>query len=102
MGIGKFQPLGGSWSARSTALPLRLITVERETSRRSKRMKHKIFDLLPLLLTVVIAVAACFSSYYSYQAVRIASEARNIQSRQEIVGYSMENKRKCGPRRMVY
>lgn len=46
-----------------------------------------LLDLLPIILTTVIAISACFSTYFSYQAIKIASEQKRIQSRQEILGY---------------
>ena len=44
-------------------------------------------DLLPLLLTAIIAVSACVSSYYAYKSAQIATEMTRIQSRQEIFEY---------------
>lgn len=47
-------------------------------------------SLIPLILTAIIALAACFSSYFSYQSVKIATELKHIQSREEIFGYIKE------------
>lgn len=50
-------------------------------------VRRKVIELLPLILTAIIAVAACLSTYYSYKSIKIASELKGIQSRQEIFGY---------------
>ena len=46
-----------------------------------------LLDLLPIILTTMIALSACFSTYFSYQTIKIAREQKRIQSRQEIFGY---------------
>ena len=52
-----------------------------------KDKRKYLFDILPLMLTTVIAVAACFTAYVSFQAIKIANEQKRIQSRQEIFDY---------------
>lgn len=52
-----------------------------------KDKRKRLIDVLPLLLTTVIAISACFSAYFSYQTIKITREQKRIQSRQEIFGY---------------
>jgi hypothetical protein len=52
-----------------------------------KNKRKNILDLLPMILTTVIAVSACFSTYFSYQSIKIASAQKRIQFREEIFGY---------------
>jgi cell division protein FtsL len=49
--------------------------------------KRKIFtlELLPLALTTIIALSACFSTYYTYQTAKIASGQENRERRKEII-----------------
>ncbi len=47
-------------------------------------------SLIPLILTAIIALGACLSSYFSYRSIEIASEMKQIQSREEIFGYIKE------------
>lgn len=42
-------------------------------------------SIFPLLLTAIIAVATCFSSYYSYKSVSIMVEQNERGSREELV-----------------
>jgi len=63
--------------------------MENQEQSRGKKFKP-FFDLLPLILTAAIAVATCLAAYFSYQSVKIASELKGIQSRQEVFGYIKE------------
>ena len=43
------------------------------------------FNILPLLLTAIIAVATCFASYFSYRSVQLASEQNDREARKELI-----------------
>lgn len=48
------------------------------------RRKLLTLEILPLLLTAVIAIAAAFSTYFSYKVAVIASIQENREQRQEL------------------
>ena len=43
------------------------------------------FQIIPLLLTSVIAIATCLSTYFSYQTAIISAEQNNREARKEFI-----------------
>ena len=52
---------------------------------QSEARKVLTVEMLPLLLTAVIAVAACISTYFTYQTAKIASEQVAREQRRELI-----------------
>lgn len=50
-----------------------------------EKRKLLIAEILPLVLTAIIAVTACISTYFTYKTAKIASGQESREKRNEII-----------------